>query len=314
MKLLLPTLLAATLLAPAAARAETVVADPTAWHVTALGGTIVWGTGYAPAKLMQRSPDGTVAPVAGTAEAYDFRNPDLGRDAQNRLVLTYSHCATLTSCTYVRNDLAGNTTTFKGLAPKDCTLSTAPAVWKSSVAYGLSCVKRVKGKRVGDPARSGLYLKRKGERAIRFSTPKKARRSGAWWVEDVDLRGSRIGALYGDISMFATVQTTSGDLRRTVRVATTEGDGDQRAAGVTIGTGDVRLWSLTRSYHQESPAQTIIHRIAEDCDDYQVLTADAGAAPEDFPLVDLTADGGTLYAVDRGVGIVTHDYARTAGC
>lgn len=311
MKSILPILLAAALLAPAAALADTVAPDPDARQVTALGGTIVWTSGQSPAKLMLRAPDGAVTKVA---EAADIRNPDLGRDANNRLVLTYARCSTLTKCVYVREDFDRGRTTLR-LAPKNCALSSTPAVWKSSVAYGLGCFKRVNGKRVADDARSGLYLKKGAKKPIRFTPPSNARKAGALTVDDVDLRGSQIAALYADVYAFAVVQSTTGSLRKSTRVATSEGDGDQRAAGVTIGTGDVRLWTLTRSFHAESPAQTIIHRVARACADFQTLTAPEGPnQADDYPLTDLTADGGTLYAVDPGVGIVTHAYAKTAGC
>ena len=307
MKSILPILLAAALLVPAAAHAETVVADPDARQVTALGGTIVWVSGDSPARLMLRSTDGSVSPIA---QATALRNPDLGRDAQNRLVLTYARCSTLTKCVYVREDFERGRRTLR-LAPRNCALSSTPAVWRSSVAYGLACFKRVNGRRAADNARSGLYLKKGTRKAVRFAAPRSARRAGALSIEDVDLRGAQIAAIYADVYAFAVVQSTTGSLRRTRRVAVSEGDGDQRAAGVVIGTGDVRLWALTRSFHAEHPAQTIIQRITKTCDGYQTLT---GTSQEDHPLTDLAADGDALYAVDPGAGIVTHAYAKTAGC
>ncbi len=315
MKSILPILLAGALVAPPAAAAETVAADPDARQVTALGGTVVWVSGQSPAKLMQRTADGTISPVPGAGERAAYRNPDLGRNAQGELVLTYARCSTLTKCTYVRDDLAGSATAFKGLAPKQCALSATPAVWRASVAYALSCFERKGGKKVVDAARSGLYLKKGGRTPVRFTAPREARRAGALSITDVDLRGSQIAAVYEDVAAFAVVQSTSGSLRKVKRVASSEGDGDQRAAGVTIGTGDVRLWSLTRGSYAGDPATTIIQRIARTCDDFQTLTAPEGPNREsDHPLVDLSADGATVYAVDPGVGIVTHAYQAGAAC
>ena len=308
MKFILPTLLATALLVPVAAHAETVPPDPDAQQVTALGGTIVWTSGASGGKLMHRDADGKVTQIG---EATAFRNPDLGRDAQGRLLLTYARCTTLSKCTYVRDDLAGDAVRFKGLAPKNCAVSSPPAVWRSTVAYGLSCSKRVGGRRVADNARTGLYVKKGAKKAIRLSAPRNAKKAGSLMIDDVDLRGSQVAAIYADIYAFAVVQSTTGSLRRSTRVATSEGDGEQRSAGVVLGTGDVRIWSLSRSSHAESPAQTIIHRIAKSCDDYQTLT---GASHDDHPLTDLAVDDGTLYAVDPGVGIVSHAYAKTAGC
>ena len=310
MKLILPTLLAAALLAPATALADTVAPDPDARQVTALRGTLVWTSGESPTKLMQRAPDGTVTKLA---QSTVIRHPDLGRDAKGRLVLTYTRCKTFSRCIHVRDDLRGNRSTLS-LAPARCTVSSTPAVWRSSIAYGLACFKLVKGKQVVDAARSGLYLKKAGKKPIRFTAPRDAKRAGALEIRDVDLRGSQIAAVYADIAEYAVVQSTTGSLRHAVRVASSEGDGDQRASGVTIGTGDARLWTLTRSFHAESAPQSIVHRFAKGCDDYQTLTAPEGSAQEEYPLTDLAVDGGTLYAVDPGVGIVTHAYARTAGC
>ena len=311
MKSILPTLIAAALLAPAAAHADTVVPDPDAKQLTALGGAIAWVSGESPAKLKLRAPDGTVTEVA-TATA--IRNPDLGRDAKNRLVLTYASCSTLTKCTYVREDFERGRTTFK-LAPKNCALSATPAVWKSSVAYGLGCFKRVDGKRVADYARSGLYLKTGTKKPLRFTAPRNARRTGSLSISDVDLRGAQVAAIYEDISAYAMVQSTTGSLRYSERVASTEGDGEQTAAGLTIGTGDSRLWVMTRSSYAGDPARSVIQRFGKErCSDHQTVTAPAGSSDWDYPYIDLTVDNGTLYAIDAGVGIVSHAYQAMVPC
>ena len=313
MKSVLPTLFLATaLLAPAAASADTVAPDPEARQVTALGGTIVWTSGQQPAKLMHRAPDGTVTQIA---QAEVIRNPDLGRDAKNRLVLSYSRCTSFTECVYVREDFERGRTKLK-LAPKNCAVSSTPAVWKSAVAYGLGCFKRVDGKKVSDAKRSGLYLQKAGKKPIRFEPPRDAKRSGSLEIRDVDLRGSQIAAVYADISEYAIVQSTTGSLRYSERVASTEGDGEQTAHGVTIGTGDDRLWVMTRSSYAGSPALSVIQRFGKgNCSDHQTLKAPEGSNSDwDYPYIDLTADGGTLYAVDAGVGIVSHAYQPMVPC
>ncbi len=65
---------------------------------------------------------------------------DLGRDESNRLVLTYLRCVRGTSrCTAFRDDLSGNRRSYRGIARKRCTLTTAPSVWRSQIAYGQQC-------------------------------------------------------------------------------------------------------------------------------------------------------------------------------
>ena len=311
MKSILPILVATALQAPAAASAEPVAPDPDARQLTALGGTIVWTSGRQPTKLMLRAPDGTVGQVA---EAAVIRNPDLGRDAKNRLVLTYARCASFTDCVYVREDFERGRTKLR-LAPKHCAVSSTPAVWGSAVAYGLSCFKMKDGRRASDDARSGLYLRKGAKKAIRFTPPRDARRSGSLEIRDVDLRGSQVAAVYADISEYAIVQSTTGSLRYSERVASTEGDGEQTAAGVTIGTGDARLWVLTRSSYAGDPARSIIQRFGHaSCSDYQTIKAADGSGDWDYPYLDLAADNGTLYAVDAGVGIVTHAYQPMGAC
>ena len=316
MKSFLPILLAAALVAPAAASAQTVAADPAARQVTALGGTIVWVSGRSPARLMQRSPDGTVAPVTGTTELAAYRNPDLGRDAGNRLVLTYSRCTTLTRCTYVRDDLAGRTTRFKGLALKNCTVSSTPAVWGKRVAYGLGCFKRVDGKRVSDFARTGLYFKKGSGKPRLLKSPRLVKKNGSHSVTDVDLRGSRVAAFYSDIWEYVAVKTISGRNLKVTEAAVSEGESDQSAAGLTLGTGDTMLWWLRYGSHTGDPAYSLVERVgANGCQGRQGLDAAPGPEPYyDYPYVDLTADGGVLYAVDPGVGIVVHEYKADFGC
>lgn len=316
MKSVLPLFLVLGLAAPAAAAGQTVADDPLAQQVTALGGTLVWSSGEAPGqKLMQRSPEGVIAPVTGTGQAASFRSPDLGRDAEGRLVLTYARCATLARCTYVRDDLAGGAVRIKGLEPERCAVSSTPSVWGSRVAYGLSCFKRSGGQRIFDAKRSGLYVKTGSGEPRRLRTPRNARRAGSLTVDDVDLRGRRVAAIYSDIYEFAVIQSVSGRNRHSTRAAASEGDGEQTAAGLTVGTGAARMWFLTRSSYAGDPPLSIIHRRTRSCEDWQTLVGssepDAGF---DYPRTDLTVDAGRLYAVDPGTGIVEHAYEPRFPC
>src|SRR3954454_3333070 len=156
---LITTALTFAALAPAAtagATDTTIAADPAADQVTALDGTIVWVTGKSGAQTLMRHTIAGDAPVSGAPTAKAFRTIDLGHDAKGKLVLTYLRCRTFSHCTAFHNDMAGHHRAFKGLALRRCSLTTAPAMWRARVAYGLACRK---GKAF-DAKRSGLYIKR----------------------------------------------------------------------------------------------------------------------------------------------------------
>jgi hypothetical protein len=260
---------------------------------------------------MRRAPDGTVTQLA-TATA--LRNPDLGRDAQNRLVLAYARCSTLSKCTYVRDDLAGTATAFK-LAPKNCAISSTPAVWGRRVAFGAACFKRVKGKRVSDAARSGLYVRKGSAKPRRLPTPRDARRTGSDSVIATDLRGTNVAAVFTDIASFAVLRGVAAKSpARTIRVGSSEGDTDQRVIGLALPSATT-MFTLTDSNYGGEPAQSIINRMTANCSDYQVLTAPAGPRAEfESPITDIAADGATVYVVTPGVGITTHEYKPDVGC
>ena len=101
-------------------------------QLTALDGTVVWLGGAFPNQtLMQRSPDGSVAPVKGAPKAA-YRSIDLGHNASGKLVLTYLRCAGTKSCVAISDDLAGHRTSYKRLVPKRCELTSAPSRWLES--------------------------------------------------------------------------------------------------------------------------------------------------------------------------------------
>jgi hypothetical protein len=311
---LLPILIA-LLLPAAAARADTIAADPAATQVTALDGTIVWVSGETQGQtLMQRAADGTIAPVAGSAEAAYYRSIDLGHDANGKLVLTYLRCTTLSRCTPVRDDLAGHRSTFKNLAPKNCALSTAPVQWGSRTAYGVACFTRKNGRKVADNARTGLYVRTGTGAAKRLATPRLARQAGAYDVTSVDLRGKNVAAVYADIAHVAVLERATGATPVAFRTGSSEGDTDQRTSGLALG-GTTRLFALTQSSYGGEPAQTVLHRQTSACRDYQTLTSPSGPNSDfDYPAVDIAADGNTVYLVDPDVGIVSHTYTPSVGC
>jgi hypothetical protein len=308
--------LAALLLAASAARAADaatpVVADPAAQDVTALDGTVVWVSGAPGAQALMRHDASGDRAVQGAPRAYAYRSIDLGRDRSGRLVLSYVRCSTASSCAMRRDDLRGHRASFRGLEPSRCSLTTAPAVWRTAAAYGLLC--RKAGSRTFDAARSGLYVKADGRSARRLPLPRAATQAGATSITHVDLRGTRVAAVAADVYAFAFSQSTSGTAMQSMRAATSEGDGDERVVGLALGT-TATLWTLTDSSHAGDPNSARIARLAAGCHTWQTLTNPAGPGEADgYPATALTADGATVYVVVPGTGIVTHDFAPQVGC
>src|SRR4051794_6240446 len=165
-------------LAPAAAaRAAdtTVVADPAAEQVAALGGTLVWVSGkFGSQTLMQRLGDGSAAQVPGTPTARSYPSIDLGRNVEGDVVLTYLQCRTPSHCTALRDDLGGH---HHGIhRPRGCQWATVPAIWRARTAYGLACRRSV---------RSGLFVKKVGSPARRLRRPKDAVKFGSDFISAV---------------------------------------------------------------------------------------------------------------------------------
>jgi hypothetical protein len=304
--------LAAAFTAPLAHAATTVVADPAAQDVTALDGTIVWVSGAVGSqKLMQHDPTGD-RPVIGAPPAYAYRSIDLGRDRDGKLALSYVRCSRPSACVVRRDDLLGHRASFKGLEPARCGLTTAPALWRTTIAYGLLCHKR--GSLVFDAARSGLYVKVDGQSARRLPLPRAATQVGATSITHIDVRGSRVAAVAADIYAFAFSETTRGTAMQTARVATSEGDGDERVVGLALGTTST-LWALTDSSYAGDPNSARISRLATDCLTWQTLTNPPGPTEADgYPANALAADGVKLYVVVAGTGIVAHTFAPQVGC
>jgi hypothetical protein len=306
------TVLAAASMPRAAHADTTVVADPAAQDVAALDGTVVWVTGQPGAQtLMQHDASGE-RPVAGAPAAYAYRSIDLGRDRSNRLMLTYVRCSTASSCAVRSDDLRGHRASFRSLEPARCSLTTAPARWRSGTAYGLLCTKA--GSRTFDAARSGLYVKVTGRSARRLPLPRAATQAGATSITHVDLRGTRVAAVAADVYAFAFSESTRGTAMQSMRAATSEGDGDERVTGMALGT-TATLWTLTASSHAGDPNAARIARLLSGCHTWQTMTNPSGPGEaEGYPATALTADGATLYLVVPGTGVVTHGFVAQVGC
>jgi hypothetical protein len=280
--------------APAALAADQVIqADPAAQAVTALGGKVVWVSGSSGHEVLKGF-------VKVPAEAKAYRSIDLGRNAQGKLVLTYLRCRTFSHCTAFRDDMNGHRKAFKGLAKPGCALSTAPAVWGKHLAYGLGCRKL---------GRSGLYVDGR-----RLPLPKDAKKYGVDEITSVDLRGNRVAAIASDVYEYAFVQTLAGKQRRSFMAAASEGDSDQHALGLALGTGN-QLWALTDAEHAGDPNEAVIYRQAGGCFEYETLTNPPGPDQETgYRASDLAVDGSTLYLVVPRTGIVSHPFTPVRAC
>ena len=293
--------LALLALAPAAARADTIVADPAAQQVTALNGTIVWVSGDKAQTLMQHDATGD-RPVQGAPAAASYRSVDLGLDARGRLVLTYQRCSSPSRCVVRQDDLHGHRTSMSVRLPSGCTMSVAPARWRTRTAYGVGC---------RASSRSGLYVKTGAAPARRLPRPHDAARYGVTQPTSVDLRGTRAAAVLSDIYSYAFAENTDRSGLRAHLSAASEGDSDAHTPGLALGTGGA-LWSLTDAQHAGDPLQTVIQQQTATCSAYETITAPEG--DERYPAVDLAADGDQLYVVVPGTGIVTHTFAPARAC
>lgn len=313
--------LAALAAAPAAANAADTVVVPGAvpQRMTALDGTVVWVAGSYPHEtLMQRGPDGTVAPVTGAPTAV-YPSIDLGRDGANRLVLTYLRCTGSKNCAAYSDDLAGHRNTYKKLVPKRCALTAAPSRWGSRVAYGLDCSKLGGKPNVHDTARSGLFVRKGAGAPKHLALPKDAKKFGIDNINWVDLRGTNVGAAASDIYVYAFAQTVNGTHLRSALVAASEGDSDESVGGIALGTGGT-LWSLVDSSHSGDPNEVVIDRIAstataDSCATYETLANAPGPDDEEgYRATAMAVDGDTIYLSVPGTGIVTHVFAQTSMC
>jgi hypothetical protein len=301
--LLTPLLATAALALPSAASAADVVIapDPAAQQLAALDGTIVWVSGtFGHQKLMQRTPDGVVAPVKGTREARSYRSIDLGHDSDGALRLTYLRCDTTSSCKALWNDLDGRRATFRKLTLPKCAISTAPAWWRTRIAYGLDCTGSAANRR-----RTGLYVKNGSRAPQRLPLPKDAVKFGVDRIESVDLRATRVAAVAADIYEYVFSERVDGTGMSSFLAAASEGDSDEHARGLSLGSGGT-LWALRDAEHANDPKETIVFRVVDDCLRLERMTTPADG---DFAATDLAVDGTTVYLLVPATGIVTHTFA-----
>jgi len=304
----------AVLAAPGVASAtDTVVApDPAADQVAALDGTVVWVSGADGDQVLMQRAAGVIARVEGAPRA-GYRSIDLGHDSKGKLVLTYERCVTSNQpggdCTAIRDDLRGGRSHFKHLTLKRCGLSTAPAVWGSRLAYGLSCATP---NNVSDYKRSGLYVKTGAGSPRRLRPPAKLHGRD---INAVDLRGSRVAAIDADAGEYAYSQTVGATRLRSLRVAVSETENEAHAMGVSLGSNNA-LWTLVNDYVTDQPNRANIFKISRSC--YRIESLDnPSAAPElrqIFPAIDLAVDHTTVYVVVQGTGVVQHQFAPRSGC
>jgi hypothetical protein len=308
-RLLVSTILAAAALAaPASASAADtlIAADPVAQQVTALDGAVVWVSGkFGHQKLMQRTPDGTVAAVKGTRESRSYSSIDLGHNSDGSLLLTYLRCDAGGPCKALWNDLDGRRATFRKLALPGCEVSTAPAQWRTRIAYGLYC-----GGSAATRKQTGLYVKTGSRPPVRLPRPKDAVKFHVMDIESVDLRGTRVTAVAADIYEYAFSETTAGRDLESFLAAASEGESDGSVRGNVLATGNVQ-WTLTNSSHTGDPNETVITRsVPRGCTNRERLTSPDDA---EFLAIDLAVDGTTPYLVVPGAGVVQHAFTPSEG-
>lgn len=294
---------AAALAVPAAASTDTTVApDPAAGAVTALDGAIVWVSGaFGSEALMYNTPSGP-ARVPGAPRAKAYSSIDLGRDSSNHLVLTYLRCRSAGRCTALRDDLHGHRASIKGLAPPHCALSTAPAMWRTRVAYGLGCTS----------GSSGLYVKTGAGAPRRLPRPHDAVKFGSREISWVDLRGTQVGAVAADIYEYAFSQTVTGHGMHAFFAADSEGESDEHVVGLALGTSG-SLWALTDAQHTGDPNEAIVYHQVGSCLEYETLK-NASEAEEGYRATGLAVDGSTLFLTSPPTGIVSHAFAPAKAC
>src|SRR3954471_13283037 len=296
LRALLVAAVAALAAAPAAASAAdtTIAADPAAQQVAALGGTVVWVSGtFGKQSLMTvDTPGATPHQVPGVPQARSYPSLDLGRDVAGDLVLTYLQCASPGKCVALRDDLGGHHAGIKGLRPKGCTWSAAPAIWRARMAYGLYCKSKKRG---------GLFVKKVGSPARRLALPKDAVKYDSRLISYVDLRGTRVAAVAADIYEYAFSQTVNGSGMTSIFVAASEGESDEHVRGLSLGNGNT-MWVLVDSLHVGDPNQAVIFRGTE----HETLANPPGTVDDTYLATGLAVDGDDAYLVAPQTGIVRH--------
>lgn len=302
--LLTSLLTAACLALPASASAQDalIAPDPAAQQITALDGTIVWVSGpFGSQRLLQRTPDGMIAPVKGAPLSRAYRSIDLGKDRDGRLLLTYLRCDTSSACKSLWNDLDGRRATYRKLTLPGCSISTAVSQWRARVAYGLFCTGSAANQK-----RTGLYAKNGSRPIVRLPRPRDAVKFGVRAIESVDVRGERVAAVAADVYEYSFSQTVAGRDMRSFLAAASEGESDASARGLAIQSPSTH-WTLTDSTHSGDPNEALLFRQRGDCLQRERIVS-APNATQQFEAIDVAVDGTTLYLIKPGSGIVRHTF------
>ena len=298
----------AVIVAPAGALAAdtTVAADPEAQDVATLDGTLVWVRGeYGAQTLMTLGADGGPQRVPGAPEARYYASIDLGRDAAGDTVLSYLRCTAPGHCVARRDDLGGHRSSIGGLVPRGCAVTTAPALWRTRVAYGLGC---------RDAKRSGVWVKKRGSSTRRLPLPRDAARYGARTITAADLRGTVAAGVAADIYEYAFSQTVGGSHMTSFLAAASEGESDEHVRGLALGARGT-LWALVDAEHVGDPNQAVVHRAAAGCHEWESMENDPGPDEESgYRATAIAVDGETVYLVVPRVGIVRHDFTPSRQC
>lgn len=298
---------------PVVAGAVPISTDDTAGPIQALDGVIVWASGnaYKHQTLIQYA-NGAVKPVAGARSDTGYSSIDLGRDSKNRLVLTYLRCDRGTSvCKPYRNDLKGHEVAVKTLATSHCHLSTAPAYWRSYVAYGQACT--IGTTKRDDPKHSGLYVKHGTSAPRQMHRPKDAIKYRLDNVTRADLRGTQVAAVVSDIYEIAYTQTLSGKSLQGFLISASEGESDEHVRSMALGSGSA-MWTLVDSTHTGDPNAAYLGRAVGDCFSTETFESPANDMTGGYVVTSAAVDGATVYLVKPGVGIETHGFSPTRVC
>ena len=277
-----------------------------AQFLTALDGTVVQVAGSAPNyRLMRRTGAGAFAPVPGAPEGL-YRSVDLGHDGAGRLVLTYVRCSDERNCKAYSDDLAGHRVTYKHLAPKRCTLTSAPARWGSRVTYGLTCTKPDGKAGVYDAKRSGLFVRAGRTAATLLRAP-----HGRHYVDRVDLRGTIVAAVTPGNQSYAFTQTVGAAHLRSMLITDNQGETDNYSIlGMALGAG-ARVWTLVVDSEDEGSSVTeFIGRLGPNgCDrEGMGVIVDPNTHVATIPAASIAVDGDTPYLA-TSAGVVAHLFA-----
>ena len=139
-----------------------------------------------------------------------------------------------------------------------CAIS-AISQWRTRVAYGLSCSGSLANRKL-----TGLYVRQGSRRPVRLRRPHDAVRFAIREIESVDLRGTRVAAVAGDIYDYSFSETTLGRGMQSFLAAASEGESDASARGLALQDASTH-WTLTLAQHSGDPNASVIFRMRRGC-------------------------------------------------